>query len=782
MNQLFAKSTRPGLPQKSLIQHTRDVVDAVRLLFGSRDKPTRLGNQWREFFQFRDFAPFHDAVIAAAAFHDIGKANESFQHALEHGSRQAIRHEHLSALILSLDDVADWVGRRADIDWKLVLAAVASHHLKTNHEEFANKRTDVDSLRIPTASDDFQELLALIEQSAKLGTKEFPLIPEVWSFSVPKGFQMGPHVRSVRDQLYALDRSLARDEPRRRHLWAIRAALIAADAAGSAFDRLGQLPGDWIAQAFDSSRLCTERSIWETVVDPRVNQLRNIGKWNDGNGRGGWNTFQIECERQPSRSLLLAPCGSGKTLAAWRWIASQLGARPAARVIFLYPTRATATEGFRDYVSWAPEDEAALVHGTADFELCGMFENPADPDDPRQARDYQPEARLFSVALWEKRIFSATVDQFLAFLQYQYGPVCLLPLLVDSVIVIDEVHSFDRAMFSALKQFLQSFPTVRVLCMTATLPAHRRNDLTGDCGLALYNEKPADLVKVAKHPRYRVKSVEKTEVIGHVKAALRDDKRVLWVVNNVRRAQQLPLEILRANPDCEHLTILDRVPVYCYHSRFKLEHRRDRHREVVAAFQQEAGPVLAVTTQVCEMSLDLDADVLVMEMAPVTAMIQRMGRCVREALPKSGRIGDVFIYVPDDTLPYDDDILRGAAEFVAELAGKSATNQLDLEAALERWAPQVRERDKECSFLESGPYAMAREQTFREANDFTASAILDDDVEKFLSAPAAKKAGYVLPVPHRFLKDGGGRLPGFLRIAPGSNYHPLVGFCEETLV
>ena len=77
---------------------------------------------------------------------------------------------------------------------------------------------------------------------------------------------------------------------------------------------------------------------------------------------------------------------------------------------------------------------------------------------------------------WSKRIVSATVDQFLGFMAYSYGPVCLLPLLADSVIVVDEVHSFDRAMFSALLGFLKAFD-VPVLCMTATLQQGRRRQL-----------------------------------------------------------------------------------------------------------------------------------------------------------------------------------------------------------------------------------------------------------------------------------------------------------------
>ncbi len=34
-------------------------------------------------------------------------------------------------------------------------------------------------------------------------------------------------------------------------------------------------------------------------------------------------------------------------MAAWKWIERQATIRPVKRVVFLYPTRATATEGYR---------------------------------------------------------------------------------------------------------------------------------------------------------------------------------------------------------------------------------------------------------------------------------------------------------------------------------------------------------------------------------------------------------------------------------------------------
>jgi hypothetical protein len=83
----------------------------------------------------------------------------------------------------------------------------------------------------------------------------------------------------------------------------------------------------------------------------------------------------------------LAGCGTGKTLAAWRWAQAQLSQHEIAHVVFLYPTKGTATEGFRDYVAWAPEAEGALVHGSARFELEAIQSNPRESEQKKNFID-----------------------------------------------------------------------------------------------------------------------------------------------------------------------------------------------------------------------------------------------------------------------------------------------------------------------------------------------------------------------------------------------------------
>src|SRR5262249_13755721 len=127
---------------------------------------------------------------------------------------------------------------------------------------------------------------------------------------------------------------------------------------------------------------------------------------------------------------------------------------------------------------------------------------------------------------------------------------------------------------------------------------------------------------------------------------------------------------------------------FCYHSRFKLCDRRDRHRELIRAFNDavKAGAsrraVIGVTTQVCEMSLDLDAEILVTELAPMASLIQRMGRCNRDSEKmKKGPIGQVYVIRPESgkEKPYEKKELEIASGFVDRLAGMDVS-QAKLEA------------------------------------------------------------------------------------------------------
>lgn len=767
---ILAKSTRcpsAPLPHETLMGHSSAVADSFQALFLPDGKTGWLTEQWFTFFQLsqQDHDIFLQHGLAAAWLHDLGKANNTFQAMLRHkspgdGLNQALYHEFLSGMILSMPEADIFFPQ--SLNRELLITAVMSHHLRFDRSKFAELGFH----------DTFQINVPVIESLLNRAFPPPPGSPSLslslskhWSFYEQPGICQ---VYKIADALkYRLEKyhwRLRNDKEEVRLLRALRAALIISDSAGSGITRENKEVRDWLPPLFSKDQCLSEQEIFDSVITPRINSITKKRSFSFQ-----WSGFQEKAAKLPDRALLITPCGSGKTLAAWRWIAARLSDRPASRVIFLYPTRATAAEGFRDYVSWAPESDAALISGSATFDLEGMFDNASDD---RRGRSYLTEERLFALGYWPRRIFSATVDQFMGFTQNVYASICLLPLLADSVLVLDEIHSYDKGLFDALKAFLKEF-NLPVLCMTASLPGDRICELTEESGLRLFpdpvhraDEHFPDLQERSDKERYKVTLLPgEDEALKNARQALDQGLKVLWVINTTERCRRLA----------------KKMKALCYHSRFRLCDRKKQHDRVIRAFQGEKQAVCAVTTQVCEMSLDLDADVLISEYAPITALIQRMGRCNRRDLPQSNRIGEVFLYKPENDLPYDKKSLSGVTSFVSALT-EGLVTQKDLAELLGQLGPDQYEAERWLSFINGGVNALSREESLRDGIDFLVQAVLDSDVSAYLELRkqrSPKSAGLLLPVPRQEGKRDG-RLPDWLHIASSENYDPNLGYSPQT--
>jgi CRISPR-associated endonuclease/helicase Cas3 len=650
---------------------------------------------------------------------------------------RVVRHEHLSTLMLLDRRVQAGIAERG-ADPAVVTGAVLSHHLKARPDNFM---TPVGEARIciPLTDDpDFPEVW-------RMSALPVPELPRVLDLrSEPE------EVYQAKRKLSEIDRQVSRskDPVRCRMLTAVRAALIVCDSLGSAQVRLDGGITEWVNGVFGKPLRGADVRQW--VLEGR---RRAMGvRWR------GLDPFQEEITRVGSRGLLIAPCGSGKTLAAWNWVAEQLDRAPKRWVLFLYPTRATANEGFRDYGANAPPSLTALLHGTSRYELQNMF------DTPEAGEAYQAQARLYSLGLWPKRIVTATVDQFLAYTQYSYGPVCLLPMLTDAIVVIDEVHAFDPSMMASLKRFLCEHD-VPVLAMTATLGEDRRKSLV-DLGLNLYTKAEDDQSKVDRY------SINRTTVAVAIREAAvwsepGSEKKVLLVSNRVQV--------------CQGLHDVFKGRCLTYHARFRLMDRQDRHAALVEALKPETkGGRLGLATQVAEQSLDIDADLLGTEMAPIHALVQRFGRSAREYPLPPDRLGHVLVSEPDDIKPYSEADMTAARNFLSYLDGRTVC-QADLEEAMLRFSPEVEEVDKTQGFYDSGPWASSKNEFFRDIESFTVTCVLDQDVDRVVSRLRSGQPwdGYSLPV----LKSDVDRigwenelLPRWLRVVPASHYDAQAGF------
>lgn len=766
--ELLAKQPAADGRRVTLLQHSLDVETAAVVLLGPR---SRWGRAMRRFFRIR--GEEHDRWLlhlrVAALLHDLGKANADFQAAVRHErvEPQTLRHEHLGALILHLPAVRDWLRECRGLDVPVVTAAILSHHLKADgggEWRWGQPASLGASVELLLGHPDVATLLSRVAELVEAAPP--PAMGRLeWRDDAAWGRVRAEGVDAAKE----IKRAVRRDPERLALLAGVKAGLIVADAAGSGLVRERHPISDWCEDVANGPPV-TPEEIATAVVEPRVEQIER------SSGRAfEYHQFQRGAAVLGPRSLMLAPCGSGKTIAAWKWAESQARAHQIGKVIFLYPTRATATEGFRDYVAWAPEGEGTLLSGTARYELEAMSANPSEAMRGKRLTVDEAQERLFALGFWRYRFFSSTVDQFLSFLEHDYRGLCLVPVLADAAVIVDEVHSFDAHLFENLIAFLKTFD-VPVLCMTATLPPDRRQKLI-EVGLSSYPRAEDmaslhDLEEAERRPRYRIEIATAESARACAVDGWRCGRRVLWVVNQVGRAQRL----------CGELGEQLGTPPTCYHSAFKLVDRQARHASTVAAFKARERAI-AVTTQVCEMSLDLDADILLTELAPVTSLVQRMGRANRHAsLPDDGSRARVIVVEPESALPYTREELSAARGFLGELVGSGEVSQRDLAEALERHAPGEALAEGSARFLEGGYFATPG--SLRDVDERHATAVLDGDLDRVEGLWRAKRPydGFLLPVPHRLLKARDTRpawLPRHLSVAPSERYSTDLGFLVQ---
>jgi len=220
-----------------------------------------------------------------------------------------------------------------------------------------------------------------------------------------------------------------------------------------------------------------------------------------------------------------------------------------------------------------------------------------------------------------------------------------------------------------------------VLLMTASLPEERKD--------AIKRVRP-DLNPIPGPPEFELleryvidDSIADGDTWQAVDERLRNREKVLWVRNRVEWANETYRECCdrfrRLFPDSS---------INVYHSRFRYKDRSVRNRRVIDDFKADGKAAILVATQVAEMSLDLSADLLITDIAPIPALIQRMGRLNRRSTPDKPRpvkcalIRSLLEGEPNVCLPYQKDDIVVASRWIGRLKSLSTPlNQRDLAGA-----------------------------------------------------------------------------------------------------
>jgi CRISPR-associated endonuclease/helicase Cas3 len=715
-NRLWAKSKRPDEPEHPsmfLPGHLADVYHAAeRVLDATGDDQLKaLGLNPGDY---RD--RFRHIVLLAATVHDLGKANDHFQ-GMICGKRdvrvnpQGLRHEWVT--LLMLQNLRGWLlpavgGLEADV--AIIEWAVAGHHPAYDHaspprDNPPGSGTEINFL---TGHADCRTALAWLGHTFQVGappdttTAKRNLVGATGLFA-----DIATWYRRSQRTWDSLKKS-----PDARMVAAVKDCLIAADVAGSALPKVK--PNDpqrwgWISESFAAK---PEPDDLQRVVTHRLK---------GGTPRGFQN---LVADSRAEVTFVKAGCGSGKTVAAYMWAAAN---HPTRRLYFCYPTTGTATEGFKDYL-FEPEGElgglgAKLFHSRRDVDFEIVLTTGGDT----KSADADTAARLDSLEAWATPIVACTVDTVLGLVQNNKRGLFAWPALAQSAFVFDEIHAYDDRLFGALLRFLRDVPGLPVLLMTASLPTAREEALRYVLGQLGREFRPIPgPPELEERRRYRKAAAIDNDPLPLVREVLAAGAKVLWVCNTVSRVMDAAGRAKEFRP-------------LMYHSRFKYEDRVARHKAVIDAFKGN-GPALAICSQVAEMSLDLSADLLVTDRAPVPALIQRLGRLNRRA-EDGDPTKPFFIVEPDRPLPYTQADLQAAQTWHKKLPG-DGISQRHLADAWEQTSDGVPELVGS-AWLDGGPAT-----TVTELRDGSAgiTVLMAEDRPRVEARPKGL-ARLVLPMP-----------------------------------
>lgn len=691
---------------------------------------------------------FRKLLLLAAATHDLGKANSLFQAALsEQSGFQSLRHEWVSYLLLRYTEFGALVkqafpAETREEDFNLLVWVVACHHRKNEGEIVADEgESDMELLLdkpsfgvyfhwLEKETELFGEsIFSNFDPGALSQTQLTPLnttLGELLS-------RTGKVIRCEMSKLYRDDQSLFEDSCRKeisRFFAALRSSLIAADVAASAANdpqkgldgNVDQQLTEWfrnrLGQKAPYEDIVKIVSVKENEIQEKTSPI-SVER----------AAFQKAASESDSRvTLCIAGCGSGKTLAAWKWAAENCP-REGARVFFCYPTTGTATSGFVDYLL-DPENKTKL--GSLFHSRTLVDEEFIRKEFELQRSDLknrlQTDAVMSSLKIWGAPIACCTVDVVLRFIVNEYAGILAWPALSQSIFIFDEVHSYDAKLFHWLLEFLKIVKGAKILLLSASLSEGRRELLRK----AVEKKNGAERLNVVYGPkiweevkRYQrfVDPSEESDPIELALARFHQGEKILWVCNTVGRARKTIEELRRREPEVNSMT---------YHSRFRYVDRLERQKECVETFQKTE-PAICVTTQVAEMSLDLSADFLISDLAPIPSLIQRLGRLNRRAVADSPR--PFFIVTPLDEkgdlflAPYTGEEFQNWEEHSLQwldLLGTNPVSQADLAQLWNKTEPEANSAQK-APWLAASPWDAQEKHCLREASS-TIQALLTQDV------------------------------------------------------
>lgn len=346
-------------------------------------------------------------------------------------------------------------------------------------------------------------------------------------------------------------------------------------------------------------------------------------------------TVMLEAAESPGIYVVEASMGTGKTEAALAAAYRMLSEHRARGIYFALPTQATSNRLYQRFAEFVrnlrPDAVSRLIHGTS-----WLNEGLTGISGRSEGVDWLASSRRSLLAPFG----IGTIDQaLLGVLAVKHFFVRQFAL-AGKVVILDEVHSYDMytgTLVDVLVQRLRELGAT-VIILSATLSRSRRSDLLGADAvqsnayplISVQNETGCREIIVPREEgkQVMVESADSTTLLTKAIEAAESGACVLWIANTVVNAQ----EVYRALKATNRQGGPDIGLLHARFPQFQRDEIEQRWLNVLGkdSDQRPNGCVL-VSTQIAEQSVDIDADLLITEIAPTDMLLQRIGRLWRHS-------------------------------------------------------------------------------------------------------------------------------------------------------
>jgi CRISPR-associated endonuclease/helicase Cas3 len=580
MTEVFAKSE----PPVRLEDHIHDCLVVFRQVLGWKAPLIR---RLCERCNIEE-AHFIRHAFFAVCFHDLGKATLSFQKKLKGEEQKQESHSLASVPILSALVKDRPLVTVDEIEFYPEVLAVVSHHTKLHNELFDGY--------LNYEPDYIVEYVEWFCDKVNKFAQEFSIpLEQPVVFSETQMMSESPY--SVFDRVFGsisrLNTLTATDYAKQSDL---RDTFVIIKAVLHYCD--------WLASG---RKLDFEYALVDGTLSVDRIMVEKAGKVE-------WKMqFQLSAENVSQHLMVQIPTGQGKTEASLLW-ATRFGI--GRKVIYLLPTMVTTNKMWKRLCAFFGENTVGITHSTASYILHKHS---------AELEDQELRKQLLYHKTFMHPVTVATVDQLL-FSFFNWGHWVLSNAnAYNACIVIDEVHTYDAYTLGIVLKMIEIVKdwNAHFAIMSATFPDYLRRQVERILGsnISVVSDQRFDDMQRTQLDVGHLESGNPIEhTIEEIQKRYELGNKVLVICNTVDKSKEVYQKV------CEFVPRERRM---LYHSQFINKDKFAKEEQLENVHLIERGFV-AVTTQIVEVSLDIDFDVMFTENAPIDALVQRLGRVNRK--------------------------------------------------------------------------------------------------------------------------------------------------------